>query len=390
MGNPAGVRSFLLCCISVPQQQAAKITEFGLLLTKQTMLRVHRWFGLAAVLIVFIQAATGCALLYRDSLAQIIDPAGMTRQSPAGELPAGQIFAALHQRYPDFNIVRINYPVLQNGTFFAFLEKPDGTSRYASIDPGNGQTLRYGSVWRFPNEAALLVHYQMMAGNTGLLLVAFEGFLVLSVAISGLIHWWPRRGSWRSSVRIRWSLPARVVLRHLHRTVAVCISALVLMSALTGITMALELWRGSSSAAPAVARYGTDIERRIDHGLSLARTAFPGRGIRDLRIPGASRLSVHFQAPGWNPEANDIVGVDLVRGRVSSAIAGTQNGDIDILLMPIHTGEAAGWAGMLLLTVYAMGLVALSLSGPLMWLQRPDNWIVRRNRARLPSGRRAT
>lgn len=359
-----------------------------MLLTKQAMLRVHRWFGLATALIVLGQAATGCALLYRDSLAQIVDPPGMTRQSVTGELPAGRVFAVLHRRYPGLNIVRINYPVQPNGTFFAFLQKPDGASRYASVDPGSGQVLRYGSVWTFPIEAILLVHYQLMAGNSGLLLVAFEGLLVLSVAITGLIQWWPRRGRWRSSVSIRWSLPGRVVLRQLHRTVAVGISVLILMSALTGMTMALELWCSSPTAAPVVARYGMDMERRIDHGLSLSRAVFPGRRIRDVRIPGTGRLYVHFMAPGWNPEANDIVGVDLASGRITSSLAAMQNGDVDILLMPFHTGEVAGWAGLGLLTLYALGLILLSLSGPVMWLQRPDNWIAHRHRARVTGKRR--
>ena len=353
-----------------------------MLKTKQAMLRVHRWFGLAAGLIIFIQAATGCALLYRDSLAQIVDPSGMVRHSAEDDQPAGWIFAVLHRQYPDFNIVRINYPVLPNGTFFAFLERPDGTLRYASVDPGSGQVLRYGSVWRFPVEAALLIHYQFMAGNNGLLLVALEGLVILSMAISGLIHWWPGPGRWRSSVAIRWSLPPRIVLRHLHRTVAICISVLLLMSVLTGIAMSLALWRNSGTVAPVVAHYNSNVKHQIDQGLFLAHSIYHDRRVRDVRIPVASMMYVHFEAPGWNPEANDIVGVDLAHGRVSSAVSAKQAWDVDILLMPFHTGEIARWTGSLLLTISAIGLGLLSLSGPLMWLQRPDNWIVRRIRGR--------
>lgn len=341
------------------------------------MLQIHRWCGLAVALVFLVQAVTGCVLLYRDSLTQIFDPSGMVRHTRAGMVPVAQVVAALQMHDPGFAVTRINTPVFPDSTYFATLESVSGGVRYASIDPGSAEVLREGSVWRFPVQAALMIHYQVMAGDRGLLFVALEGIALLAMAATGLIYWWPKRGRWKGALAVRWSLSPRLVLRQLHRTTAVVLSAVLLLSASTGIVLSLALFGDAGPTASRLPDTGLD---RIDAGIARARLAFPGQAIRDIRLPGSDRMVVHFYAPGINPEANDVARVDLSNAHVVAKALAARNNDLETTFMPIHTGEYLGAVGAALLLLGGLGLGALAISGPIMWLQRP-----RPARARRPA-----
>jgi uncharacterized iron-regulated membrane protein len=340
-------------------------------ISKRRLLQIHKWCGLAVFAFVLVQAVTGTMLVFRAELAQLIDPAGMVRHTATGAAPLSRIVASVRATYPGFELQRIVFPQARGATYFAHLVNAEGVVRYASVDPGNAAVLRSGSIWRFPIEAALLIHYQLMAGRAGLTVVTLLGAALLVMAVSGVAYWWPRPrpGRWRTAFSINWRLPARAVLRQVHRVLGPLACAIVGLSAATGIVLAVALIIGpgstrstSPSGLPSVS------DANIDAAFALAQTRFPGRSVRDIRMPAPGRFNVFFWAPERQPEAVHGVKIDLASLRVAAVAPAAADRSLSTVVLPIHMGETAGLAGRLIILTEGLALAALAVTGPLTWL----------------------
>jgi uncharacterized iron-regulated membrane protein len=333
-------------------------------IAKRTLLQIHRWCGLAVFAFVLLQAATGSMLVFRAELAQLLDPAGMVRHTAAGSAPLSRVTASVHAAYPGFELQRI-----VRATYFAHLVNAEGVVRYVSVDPGDAAVLRRGGIWRFPVEAALLIHYQLMAGRAGLAVVTTLGVTLLAMAISGVAYWWPRPGRWRAGFSVNWRMPGRVVLRQVLRVLGPIVCLVVGLSAATGIVLAVTIIVGSGSTRstspsglPAVS------EANIDRAFGLARAVYPGRGVRDIRMPAPGRFNVFFWAPERQPEAVDGVKIDLLALRVVTVSPAAADRSLATAVLPIHMGESAGLAGQVIILLEGLALAVLAVSGPLTWL----------------------
>lgn len=334
------------------------------------LLKVHRWIGLAACGLVLLQALTGALLLFRGGLAELIDPAGMVRRTAAGEAPLSRIMTAVEARYPGGDIQRIVWPQDPHGVYLVHLADAAGRTRYAAVDPGDARVLRAGGIFRFPMEAVLALHFRLFSGRWGLGLMLVSGAAILGMAVSGLVYWWPRAGRWKSAFKIDLRLPGRAVLRQVHRSGGATIAALALVSATTGLLVGLEymIEPGElTSVVPRATRVGASPD--VDRALAAARAAHPG-ALRDVRLPSPGSVSAFFWAPRRSALAVDAVKTALPEGRALSITPAAADASLWVTVLPLHTGEAFGLPGRLLLLAGAIGLAGLSVSGPILWLKR--------------------
>ncbi|HEX7761085.1 MAG TPA: PepSY-associated TM helix domain-containing protein [Caulobacteraceae bacterium] len=340
------------------------------MIARRRLLQIHRWCGLLICAFVLVQAVTGGMLAFRTGLAQAIDPSGMVRRTAAGETPLSQVVAHVRATNPGFELQRIVFPQNSQATYFAHLVNAQGVVRYASVDPGSGAVLRQGSVWRFPVEAALMIHYQLMADRAGLAVILVLGLSLLTMAITGLAYWWPRPGRWGRSLEINWRMPGRVVLRQFHRAVGPVAALVVCLSAMTGVVLAFALLTGkgpTKSTAPSGLPPVTDTN--IDQAFDLARARFPGREIRDIRMPAPGKFNVFFWAPERQPQAVHGVKIELQGLRVAAVTKAEADQSLSTFVLPIHTGESLGWIGKSIILLEALALATLAVSGPVMWFQ---------------------
>ncbi|WP_340265076.1 PepSY-associated TM helix domain-containing protein [Sphingobium mellinum] len=328
-------------------------------------LHLHKYIGLAMAALLLVQAATGMLLLYRGPVARWIDPAGMTSHGSARLISSGTAVAKAEQALPGFAVTRLFAPDAEGATYMAEMSDAQGATRYASVDPAGGGVLRAGSTWVFPIEAALQIHYRLMAGRPGMAVVLLNALALLAMAGSGLAYWWPKKGPFGKQLSIRWSLSFRLLLRQVHRTTGVLVSLLLCFMAVTGLLLVVPDLIDPS--LPTLAR-PTRSAAAIDRSLALARSAFPASPPRDFRIAG-DRLIVNFQAPERNRRAVHRAVVMIDRPHMVSAIRAEQNGALWMTILPLHTGNSFGPAGPMALVIVAMMLIALSITGPLMWWQ---------------------
>ena len=335
----------------------------------------HRRLALAFAPLLMLQALAGALLLFHDPLARLLDPAGMTRQSPGGQAPVPALVQSVQEGLPGCRVTRLFLPATERASAFAQMSCDEGTSRYASIDPGSARVLAEGSVWRFPLEAALQLHYRLMDAKLGLAVVLANGLALCVLAATGLLYWWPGRGRVRRSLEIRSRAPSHLRLRQWHRSIGVLVSTVLLFSATSGVLLAAPDLAAAGGAAQAAVPPRSPAQ--IDRAVAVAQAQFPGAMVRDIRFPAADRLDINFFAPGRNPRAVHVVSVSLSGAEVQRAVPAEENPVLWMKVLPLHTGDSFGLAGRLLLLAGALSLAFLAGSGPLMW------WRARRNRAKV-------
>jgi len=334
---------------------------------KRLLLQIHRWSGLTAALLILLQASTGALLVFRTGLAELVDPAGMTRRSAAGATPLGQVVEAARARYPGYGVEKVAFPQTEQGVYLVHLLNPQGASRFVSVDPGTGQPLRAGGLRAFPAEAILQVHYRLLTGRPGLALMMLSGLSLLVMAATGLSYWWPRRGRWKKSLEVNTRLPGKVVLRQVHRTLGVACAASAVFSATTGLIVAGEFFLAPGPLVPLTAS-AEPVGGDVDDALAQAQTVYPGRSIRDVRLRQAGALDVFFWAPEASAHAVHRVRVDLAAERVREVTPAARAGTLWMTLLPIHSGDIFGRVGSLVILFGALGLVTLASTGPIVWL----------------------
>jgi uncharacterized iron-regulated membrane protein len=289
----------------------------------------------------------------------------MVRRS-TGEAPLSQVVEAARARYPGFGVERVAFPQSARSVYLVHLLNAAGASRYVSVDPGSGEILRAGGVWSFPGEAALQVHYRLMTGRLGLAIVMLTGASLLTMAATGLSYWWPKPGRWRRSLVVDKRLPGRVLLRHIHRSVGVFAAASALFSATTGLVVAGEFFL---TPGPLTAGASNPVAGDMDAALAAARAVYPGRGVRDVRLPAPGTFNVFFWAPEKSPHAVHAVRMDLRAGRIVGVAPAGRDRSLWMVLLPIHSGDTFGRLGSGLVLLGGLGLAFLALTGPLMWWQ---------------------
>ncbi|WP_022682264.1 PepSY-associated TM helix domain-containing protein [Sphingobium bisphenolivorans] len=328
-------------------------------------LRVHKYVGLAMAALLLVQALTGMLLLYRGPVARLVDPAGMTSQGAGPATPPGMAVMRAEQALPGFSVVRLFAPDVEGATYVAEMANGAGEKRYASIDPAGGALLRAGTIWAFPVEAALQIHYRLMAGKVGMALVLLNALALLTMAATGLAYWWPRRGPVSKHLSIRWSIAFRLVLRQLHRTLGVVASALLGFMAVTGLLLIVpEIVAADGPPALHAASSAT----RIEQSLRMAQSAFPNIRLRDFRLAGG-QLIVNFNAPERNPRAVHRAIVTIAEPHIVSATRAENSTALWMTVLPLHGGNSFGAVGPMVLMIVAVILAALAISGPLMWWQ---------------------
>lgn len=349
-------------------------------MSKAHILRLHKWCGLSACILILVQAGTGAINAFRHDVAQLLDPAGMVRQSQGADAPVNEVLDSLRRSFPDMELERIVFPPSPGGTYFTHLLSADQTTQYASVDPGSTEILRSGGIWAFPSEAAAGIHYNYLVGLPGIVVVMITGILCLAMAVTGLIYWWSLPGARLNTLAINWQARGAFLLRQLHRSVGVVMSLLISFSLVTGVVLAASyVVDGWGTATTTRTGLPLAADPDMDHLIDLAQEEYPDHVIRDVRMSATERVNVFFYAPETSSRAVHKVSVDSQDAAVVQTMDANSDASLWVSWLPLHSGESFGSLGLLLIVVNALALLLLALSGPVMWLNRVR---LRRRKAR--------
>ena len=344
---------------------------------KRYLILLHRYLGLGCACFLLLLGLSGSLLVFRAE----IETASGLRPAPAANVASYQALAdAVLARYPhaDFNLrfagtgeavqVRLHLPDAERRLWL------DAASARIVSDKADGEGLF---------DWLRQLHETLLLGEAGETLGGICALLLILLAISGLVYWWPR--DWSRAWQLRRGKGARVWLGDLHRLLGMGCSVLLLCAGLTGAYQVFNRpvngwingWYGYHAPDKLKLNPAPDARRLpLDELVGRATRVLPGARLVDIKYeskPGKPLLLRWRQAGELHPNGRSNMEIDPYSGRLLRVTPVAQAAPavrLTTWVYGLHTGSIGGWPLRVLLLLAGAGLALLSVTGVYQWLAR--------------------
>lgn len=376
---------------------------------------LHRWFGLFAALFLFVSGLTGAVISWDHELDEWLNPHLFQAPGMGAPLPPLELAARLEAADPRLRVRFMNLAVEPGRAFLVSVEPRRDTATGKPFEPGFNQvaldpasgailgTREWGKV-SLERENLLpflyKLHYSMhIPDGFGLELgVLFMGILAIAWVIDSFVALWisfPNPARWRQSFAFRWKAGGYRLNFDLHRSGGVWLFPLVLMLAVTSVSMNLKEqvmrpvvgWFSTLSASPFAGKAaGTERAGTPMIGIPdvLERAGAAARQRGWTQPPGGVFLSTDFGVYGvgfyaaGNSHGDGGLGnpwlyFDAHTGAPAGAdVPGTGSaGDIFLQAMfPLHSGRIIGVPGRILMSFCGLAIAVFSATGLVIWARK--------------------
>lgn len=356
---------------------------------RRTWLWLHLWMGVVLGAWFVLLGLTGSLLVFYPQIDRWLDPAHQVT-GPCTPAPSGEaVYAALRASEPArTGPWRIELPRARGMAYDARYNRPAERADRAfaplmvTVDACTLQVTSRRFWGDYPMTWLYDLHYQLLLGARGEVLVGIAGLLLLFSLGSGVYLWWPR-GSWRAALRPQWRRGIQRATYDWHTRTGVYGLVLLVVLTGTGVLLALPDYANPvihrlSPLQPmqqAVSRWQEDQPRLpLDAALRIAEGALPQAQARWIETPSGSGGSyrVRLWQPGEPSERFPLsyVWVDPSDGRVlaiQDARARHAGNALLAWLHPLHNGEAFGLVGQWLAVAAGLLPLVLFVTGLMRW-----------------------
>src|SRR5262245_48914992 len=167
---------------------------------RKAIFQLHLWSGIGIGLYVLLVSVTGSILVYRNELysAATRDPIVVAQSGP--RLTDDELKAAASRAHPGYAIVSISAEKKPDYAVTVSLNGRNGAkdrlfNPYTGEDLGDSVPLGIRAVSKL-----LQLHDDLLAGNTGRSINGVFALLVMVLAMTGIVVWWPGIKTWRRSL----------------------------------------------------------------------------------------------------------------------------------------------------------------------------------------------
>ena len=378
---------------------------------RATLVLLHRWAGLFMAVFLFISGLTGAVISWDHELDEWLNP-GLFDAMPASRDDAIRTPLALANQLeasdPRLQITYMPLALEPGHALSLFVHEKPGSDELdfnqMAVNPVSGdvqQQRMWGAV-SLTRENLLpflyKLHYSMhIPDGFGLELgVLFMGIVAIVWVLDSLIALWisfPSIAAWRKSFAFRWRAGGYRLTFDLHRSGGVWVWLLLLILAVTSVSMNLE----------------HQLVRPLVNAISpLTPSPFSGRALAEHVLPGKTREDILERAQSeavkygitdeaggifYSPEF-DVYGVGFFAAGKDHGEAGLGNpwlyfdghsgepvgadvpgqgsaGDLFMQLQfPLHSGRIIGLPGRIMVSLMGLLVAMLSLTGIIIWAKK--------------------
>lgn len=360
--------------------------------------QVHLWMGLTLGALFALLGVTGSALVFYPEIDALLHPE--LRAEAAASPDWDRALATVRTAYPD-KPGPWRFEVTDTGGAIParYYNPPETADRDFApmlvwLSPDGGQVLRR-DYWGDTVMTFLYdLHYRLLMGKTGAVVLGVAGLALILLLITGLIVWWPR-GPLAKALRFKADAPALRRSRDQHKLTG--LGSLVLLLMLTGTGVMLELPKESDAVLAVLTGPADSLpspvssswegrQITVSSAVAAARRALPQARLAWIEVPGPGdgAFRLRMQQPG-DPSRrfpHSFVWVDQYSGNVLAVYDRDRAGRLSAInswLHPLHDGSFSGM-GTRILTVL-IGLIPLFLfwTGLAQWRRKR---LSRRSRGR--------
>lgn len=374
------------------------------------LVRLHRWFGLAAAGFLFLAGLTGALIAWEHEIDAWLNPALYRAASAGPPLPPLELARAVEAADPRVQVRYLPLSVEPGRTLVLFVDprvdartgRPHAVDyNQVALDPASGRvqgrrlwgevSLARENLMPFVYKLHYSLHLPAAGGvELGLWLMGLVAIgWVIDCAIALAISF-PRAAQWRRSFVFRWRAGGHRLLFDVHRSGGVWLWGLLLAVAVTSVSMNLQqevmrplvAWFSPLSPSPfegaAAAGPALPPEQVLARAEAHARRA----GIREpagglLRLEAMGVYGVGFfqagQDHGDGGLGNAWLYFDAATGVLRSAQLPGEGSAGDVFLQamfPLHSGRIAGLPGRVAVSVIGLSVAVLSATGVAIWSRK--------------------
>ncbi|MBR8061129.1 PepSY-associated TM helix domain-containing protein [Burkholderia dolosa] len=380
------------------------------------LVRLHRWFGLAIALFLFVAGTTGALIAWDHELDAALNPDFYVARSDAPPLEPLALADRIEAADPRVQVTYLPLAVEPAHTLqIGVMPRADSATgqpaaldfNQIAVDPATG-AVQGRREWGALSLARLdlmpflyRLHYSLFLPvyggiNFGFWVMGVVGIVWAVDSLIALVLAFPNLKSWRKSFAFRVRRGGYPLVFDLHRSGGVWVWGLLLVVAVTSISMNL----GNPVVRPLVSLFSPLAETPYTNPehfppappgskmlsrariVELARSA--GREAGIAAPPGALLFApaMNVYAVGFFEPGNDHgdVGLgnawlywDAVTGKPVAAQVPGRGSAGDLFMQaqfPLHSGRIAGIAGRIAVSVLGVVIAMLSVTGVCIWVKK--------------------
>jgi uncharacterized iron-regulated membrane protein len=202
---------------------------------RKAMFQLHLWSGISFGLYVLLISVTGSILVYRNELYRAATPDPIVVTASGARLSDEQLKRAATRAYPGYTVLNISQPPNPAEAVSISLKGSAGPKNrlfnpFTGADLGDSVPL---AVWLVSK--LLSLHDDLLGGATGRQVNGVGAVLILVLAITGLVVWWPGIRTWRRSLTVPRNVGWQRVVWGLHSMIGFWGLGFILLFALSGV-----------------------------------------------------------------------------------------------------------------------------------------------------------
>ncbi|KAB8331050.1 PepSY domain-containing protein [Scytonema tolypothrichoides VB-61278] len=349
---------------------------------------IHRYLGLIVGLLLIIVGLTGSLLVFQREIDQFLVTQQFGQVIPQGQrVPIESVVETVKTAYasqPELKLLSMNTLPDAHLPYRVWLEGPDDTRRQVFVNPYTGAIMGSRQWERTLIGFTFKLHYELLAGNIGTIIVGIAAFFLFLLSITGFILW----PGWRKLIlgfKIKWDAHPKRTNFDIHKVAGIIAAVFLGMISFTGVCW--NFWDYSQPVIHAATftpmppkPVSQPIEGKSPLGLGeilkKADAALPGGVTTYISLPqtpeGVFRVGKKQPQETWEYGRSQVY-LDQYTGKVVQLKNGLQPSRADVVFnsfVPMHYGTFGGLTTRIFYIFVGLTPLILSITGFVMWWYR--------------------
>ncbi|QFR48613.1 PepSY domain-containing protein [Sulfurimonas lithotrophica] len=373
---------------------------------RNIFVKVHLYLSLFLGIILGIVGITGSIIVFDEALDKILNPDILSVSTRGEYKSATEILKVAKSVYPNKHSAIIHPPKEPGDVFivwFKVAKDSINTQKYkccssynwyqVMVNPVSGKVLgkrnhsKYGLERRHIIKTMHGLHSYLLMGSLGRNIIGIAGILWLVITITGLYLWWPKNRKFKMALSIKKDANPIRFNFDLHRVSGVYSLIIVFVVTFTGVYIVYPQYfkpvvnvfspieDSSKSITSKVLLNDSPIS--VEKALLSANKIFPDAKLMAIGLPiekqDTYRIYKRQEGEVRKSKGKSVVWIDQYNGEIIKVKSPKSMSAGETFInwqFPLHTGEAFGMAGRLL--VFASGVVTLLLviTGTIIWYRK--------------------
>jgi uncharacterized iron-regulated membrane protein len=352
---------------------------------RRMLFQIHLWAGILLSLYLAVIGITGSLLVFEDEFTAMLLPHPAAASAPARPPALAAMIATAERSVLSSRAIFISFPEARQLCYRVWLKDRAGHQAIAVLDPATGVLLaRQGRTWI---EWVHDLHIYLLLGPSGLIVNGVGAAVLLLLAATGLILWWPGVARWSRALKVRVRGSWRRINFDLHSAIGFWTLGIVLWWAVSGVYFAwpVQVGRvvGAFSALQGMRsphlppEPASQAKAALEPMVKAVQTETPGGFVSGIALAPPQDGNVIVYVDRGEPgdfSHRDIHYFSAVTGKLVATWHYGQNrsaGDWILWAMhPLHFGTLWGLGPKILWALLGMSLPALTVTGLLMYWNR--------------------